>query len=59
MNPLIEQLLVHDLDDTRQLIELAKALPDPDHRVSRLPGASVDVADPIGWARRRAGAIGG
>ena len=28
MSPLTEQLVQHDLDDTRELLDLAKQLPD-------------------------------
>src|SRR5207244_520143 len=37
MNPVIEQLVEHDLDDSRHLIELAKGLPDADYRAARMP----------------------
>jgi AraC-like DNA-binding protein len=38
MNPLTEQLVSHDLDDTRDLLELAKGLSDAEFRASRRPG---------------------
>lgn len=41
MNPLTEQLVAHDLDDTRHLIELAKGLPEEEFRAARLPGTTV------------------
>jgi AraC family transcriptional regulator len=41
MNPLTEQLVAHDLDDTRALLDLAKGLPDPTFRDPRLPGTTV------------------
>jgi len=41
MNPLTEQLVAHDLDDTRRLIELAKGLPDEVFREQRFPGHTV------------------
>ena len=41
MNPLTEQLVAHDLDDTRALLELAKQLPDEDYRRRHLPGNDV------------------
>ncbi len=41
MNPLTEQLVAHDLDDTRALLDLAKGLPDATFRDQRLPGATV------------------
>ena len=37
MNPLTEQLVEHDLDDTRHLIEVAKGLPDEEYRKERFP----------------------
>ena len=37
MNPVIEQLVAHDLDDTRHLIELAKGLTDAEYRAARWP----------------------
>jgi len=36
MNPVIEQLVEHDLDDTRHLIELSKGLSDDDYRAARM-----------------------
>ncbi len=41
MNPLTGQLIEHDLDDTRHLIELAKGLSDEDYRKERFPGETV------------------
>jgi AraC-like DNA-binding protein len=41
MNPLTEQLVEHDLDDTRHLIEVAKGLPDEEYRKERFPGETV------------------
>lgn len=41
MNALTEQLVAHDLDDTRGLLDLAKQLPDGDYREERLPGHTV------------------
>ncbi|ADP84964.1 helix-turn-helix domain-containing protein [Pseudofrankia inefficax] len=41
MNPLTEQLVSHDLDDTRDLLELAKGLTDAAFRAIRRPGATV------------------
>lgn len=41
MNPVIEQLVAHDLDDTRHLIEIAKGLADPAYRAARLPGTTL------------------
>ena len=41
MNALTEQLVAHDLDDTRPLLELAKQLPDEDYRSAQLPGNTV------------------
>src|SRR3954447_2001087 len=38
MNPLTEQLVAHDLDDTRALLDLAKQLPDEAYRHPHLPG---------------------
>jgi AraC family transcriptional regulator len=40
-NPLTEQMVRHDLDDTRALLEYAKGLTDADLREVRLPGAVV------------------
>lgn len=39
MNPLTEQLVSHDLDDTRDLLEVAKGLSDAEFRAARRPGA--------------------
>jgi len=44
MNPLTEQLVAHDLDDTRALLEHAKQLPDDAYRRAHLPGHKV-----TGW----------
>ncbi|MET8573974.1 helix-turn-helix domain-containing protein [Streptomyces sp. NPDC005012] len=41
MNPLTEQLVAHDLDDTRYLLERAKGLPEEEFRARRLPGLTV------------------
>ncbi|MGY1717968.1 helix-turn-helix domain-containing protein [Blastococcus sp. SYSU DS0552] len=41
MNPLTEQLVAHDLDDTRHLLEAAKGLTDEEFRATRLPGLVV------------------
>lgn len=41
MNPLTEQLVSHDLDDTHALLEMAKGLAVDEQRRSRLPGAMV------------------
>ncbi len=41
MNPLTEQLVEHDLDDTRHLIEVAKGLPEEDYRKEWFPGQHV------------------
>jgi len=38
MNPVTEQLVAHDLDDTRALLDLAKQLPEDDYRRAHLPG---------------------
>jgi AraC family transcriptional regulator len=38
MSALTEQLVAHDLDDTRMLLDLAKGLPDEDYRRPQLPG---------------------
>ncbi|WP_435768302.1 helix-turn-helix domain-containing protein [Nocardioides sp. SYSU DS0651] len=45
MNPVTEQLVEHDLDDTRHLIELAKGLPAEELRRDRLTGLSVTSWD--------------
>ena len=45
MSPLTEQLVQHDLDDTRELLDLAKQLPDDDYRAARLPGHHVTSWD--------------
>jgi len=41
MHPLPEQLVSHDLDDTRYLLEVVKGLPDAEFRAVRRPGESV------------------
>ena len=41
MNPLAEQMVAHDLDDTRALLEIAKGLADDQLRAVRQPGATV------------------
>jgi AraC-like DNA-binding protein len=41
MSPLTEQLVAHDLDDTRALLEIAKGLPDDEFRAVRQPGLTV------------------
>ncbi len=41
MSPLTQQLVAHDLDDTRALLDLAKQLPDEEYRRTRLPGNTV------------------
>jgi AraC family transcriptional regulator len=38
MSALTEQLVAHDLDDTRALLDLAKGLPEEDYRRPQLPG---------------------
>jgi AraC-like DNA-binding protein len=38
MSALTEQLVAHDVDDTRFLLDLAKGLPDDDYRRAQLPG---------------------
>jgi AraC family transcriptional regulator len=45
MSPLTEQLVQHDLDDTRELLDQAKQLPDVDYRAVRLPGHHVTSWD--------------
>lgn len=45
MSPLTEQLVQHDLDDTRSLLDLAKQLPDEHYRAPRLPGHHVTSWD--------------
>jgi AraC family transcriptional regulator len=37
MSALTEQLVAHDIDDTRQLLDLAKGLPEADYRRAQLP----------------------
>jgi AraC family transcriptional regulator len=41
MNPLAEQMVAHDLDDTRALLEVAKGLTDDEFRAIRQPGTTV------------------
>ncbi|WP_007512148.1 MULTISPECIES: helix-turn-helix domain-containing protein [Pseudofrankia] len=41
MSPLTEQLVSHDLDDTRDLLEIAKGLPEAELRAERLPFPTV------------------
>ena len=41
MNPLAEQMVAHDLDDTRALLEIAKGLSENDFRAVRYPGLTV------------------
>jgi AraC family transcriptional regulator len=41
MNPLTEQLVAHDLDDTRALLEIAKGLPADELHAVRQPGLTV------------------
>jgi AraC family transcriptional regulator len=41
MNPLAEQLIAHDLDDTRTLLEIAKGLSEDEFRAIRQPGTTV------------------
>ncbi|HEY8546345.1 MAG TPA: helix-turn-helix domain-containing protein, partial [Acidimicrobiales bacterium] len=41
MNPLIDQMVLHDIDDTRSLLDLAKGLPADELRAVRQPGMSV------------------
>ncbi|MCF6744092.1 helix-turn-helix domain-containing protein [Blastococcus sp. KM273128] len=41
MNPLTEQLVAHDLDDTRHLLDVAKGLTGEEFRARRLPGLVV------------------
>lgn len=38
MNPLTEQLVQHDIDDTRHLIDLVKGLSEEEYRAERFPG---------------------
>ena len=45
MSPLTEQLVQHDLDDTRALLDLAKQLPPADYAAARLPGHQVTSWD--------------
>lgn len=41
MNPVVDLLVAHDLDDTRHLIELAKGLDDEAYRAVRQPGPTL------------------
>lgn len=41
MNPLVEQLIAHDLDDTRSLLEVAKGLSPDEFGATRQPGTVV------------------
>jgi AraC family transcriptional regulator len=41
MAPLTDQLVAHDLDDTRALLELVKGVPDADLHAALRPGAQV------------------
>lgn len=41
MNPLTEQLVSHELDDTRALLEIAKGLPEEELRAVWVPGLRV------------------
>jgi AraC family transcriptional regulator len=41
MNPLAEQLVAHDLDDTRTLLEIAKGLTEDEFRAVRQPEMTV------------------
>jgi AraC family transcriptional regulator len=41
MNPLTEQMVAHDLDDTRALLELAKGLTEDEFRAVLQPGTTV------------------
>jgi hypothetical protein len=45
MSPLTEQLVQHDLDDTRALLDQAKQLPEEDYEAARLPGHHVTSWD--------------
>lgn len=44
MNPLTDQLVRHDLDDTSQLLDLAKGVDDDQYRLPRMPNNTV-----LGW----------
>jgi AraC-like DNA-binding protein len=41
MTPLIEQMVAHDLDDTRALLDISKSLTEDEFRATRLPGTVV------------------
>ena len=41
MNPVAEQMVAHDLDDTRTLLEVAKGLAHDELRAARQPGNTV------------------
>lgn len=45
MNPVTEQLVRHDLDDTRDLIEHAKGVSDEEWSHARLPGNTITAWD--------------
>jgi AraC-like DNA-binding protein len=45
MNPLIDQLVAHDLDDTRALLDAAKGLPADELQADRFPGLTVTAWD--------------
>ncbi len=47
VNPLAQQLVEHDLDDTRALLEAAKALDDDAYRRDQLPGLTVTDWDGV------------
>ena len=52
MSPLTEQLVAQDLDDTRDLLDRAKQLPDEDYRATRCPGAVLGFDGPTSRSRR-------
>jgi AraC family transcriptional regulator len=41
MNPLAEQMVAHDLDDTRALLEITEGLTEDEFRATRQPGTTV------------------
>src|SRR5690606_7728660 len=41
MSPLTEQLVQHDIDDTRVLLDVARQVPDAEYRRARLPAGLV------------------
>lgn len=45
MNPLTEQLVQHDLDDTRRLLDIAKGVPDDELRRPLIEGLTVTAWD--------------